>query len=228
MTDAAPPLGRWTPEPPCPSPRVLVVAPHPDDEVLGLGTTMRWLTGLRISVTVVACTDGEASHRWSTAIAPESLRARRAEERAAAFRALGIDPKVRRLGLPDGDLAEHRATLQEELEALASAGTTIVVPWEHDGHPDHRAAWAAGAGAAQRRGAALWRVPIWGKVRRDRPLSGRVARLQLSREAEAVKAAAVAAFTSQISPVGPGPLDGPVLHPAELARLLNGVEQVLW
>jgi len=207
---------------------VIVVAPHPDDEVLGMGTTMRWLTGLRISVTVVACTDGEASHRWSTAIAPEDLRARRAEERAAAFRVLDIDPEVRRLGLPDGALAEHRAALQEELEALASAGTTIVVPWEHDGHPDHRAVWEAGAGAAQRCGATLWRVPIWGKVRRDRPLSGRVARLRMNPEAEAVKASAVVAFTSQISPVGPGPRDGPVLHPAELARMLDGVEVILW
>lgn len=228
MRIAAPRLGRWAPAPPCSSPRVIVVAPHPDDEVLGLGTTMRWLTRLRISVTVVACTDGEASHRWSTAIAALDLRARRAEERTAALSILGIDPDVQRLGLPDGEMAEHRATLQEELEGLASPGTTIVVPWEHDGHPDHRAAWQAGAGAAQRCGAALWQVPIWGKVRRDRPLSGRVARLQLSPEATAVKATAAAAFTSQISPLGPGPLDGPVLHPAELARLLDGVELILW
>jgi len=207
---------------------VIVVAPHPDDEVLGLGTTMRWLTGLGISVTVVACTDGEASHKRSTAIGPEDLRARRADERSAAFRVLGIDPNVRRLGLPDGALAEHRATLQAELEALTSPETTIVVPWEHDGHPDHRAAWQAGAAAARHSGAALWRVPIWGKVRRERPLSGRVARLRLSPEAESVKASAAAAFTSQIAPLGPGPLDGPVLHPAELACMLDGVELVLW
>ncbi len=228
MRIAGPPLGRWIPAPPCSSPRVVVVAPHPDDEVLGMGTMMRWLTGLRISVTVVACTDGEASHRWSTAIAAAELRARRAQERASALRVLGIDPEVRRLGLPDGALDAHRLALQEELEALASPETTIVVPWEHDGHPDHRAAWQAGAGAARRTGAALWQVPIWGKVRRHRPLSGRVARLRLSPDAEEVKASAAAAFTSQIAPLGPGPLDGPVLHPAELASMLDGVELVLW
>jgi len=206
----------------------MVVAPHPDDEVLGLGTTMRWLTGLRIGVTVVACTDGEASHRRSNAIGAAELRTRRAEERAAAFKVLGIDPEVRRLGLPDGALAEHWPRLQEELEALASPDTTIVVPWEHDDHPDHRAAWRAGTGAAQRHGAALWQVPIWGKVRRDLPLSGRVAQLRLSPEAEKVKAFAAAEFTSQLAALGPGPLDGPVLHPAELACLLDGVELVLW
>lgn len=189
---------------------------------------MRWLTGLRISVTVVACTDGEASHKWSTAVAPEDLRARRADERAAAFKVLGIDPEVRRLGLPDGGLADLGPTLRAELEALASPGTTIVVPWEHDGHPDHRAAWQAGAGAAQRLGAALWQVPIWGKVRRDRPLSGRISRFRLSPEAEEVKASAAAEFTSQIAPLGPGPLDGPVLHPAELACMLDGEELILW
>jgi len=67
-----------------------------------------------------------------------------------------------------------------------------------------------------------------GKVRRDRPLSGRVARLRLSPEAEEVKASAAGAFTSQITPLGLGPLDGPVLHPAELACLLDGVELVMW
>lgn len=193
-----------------------------------MGMTMRWLTGLRISVTVVACTDGEASHKWSTAVAPEDLRARRADERAAAFKVLGIDPEVRRLGLPDGGLADLRPTLRAELEALASPGTTIIVPWEHDGHPDHRAAWQAGAGAAQQRGAPLWQVPIWGKVRRDRPLSGRIARLRLSPEAKKVKASAVAKFASQIASLGPGPLDGPVLHPAELACMMDGEELILW
>jgi len=110
-------------------------------------------------VTVVACTDGEASHRRSTAITSADLRERRAQERAAALRVLGLDPDVRRLGLPDGALAEHRARLQEELEALAAPDTTIVVPWEHDDHPDHRAAWQAGTSAAQRCGAALWQCP---------------------------------------------------------------------
>ncbi len=43
-----------------------------------------------------------------------------------------------------------------------------------------------------------------------------------------MKAAAAAAFTSQVLPLGPGPLDGPVLHPAELACMLDGVELILW
>ena len=218
---------RWAPTaPPC-GPDVVIAAPHPDDEVLGAGMTMRWLVGRGHALTVVACTDGEASHARSDAIDPDELRRRRHGERAAAFRALGIDPPVVRLGLPDGGLAGHVVALADELGRRCTDGTTLLVPWAHDGHPDHRAVAAAGAAAARMSGATLWQIPIWGKVRRDRPFGGRVHHLELSPADREVKAAAVAAFVTQTTPVGPGPHDGPVVHPDELERMLDGVEVVL-
>lgn len=218
---------RWAPTaPPWPH-HVVVAAPHPDDEVLGVGITMRWLLAHGGAVTVVACTDGEGSHARSSAITRDELRARRRAERATAFRALGIDPPVERLALPDGGLAGHVGTLADEFAGRCSPGTTLVVPWEHDGHPDHRAVAAAGVVAARRRGATLWQVPIWGKVRRARPFGGRVHRLELGPADRAAKATAVAAFVTQLTPVGPGEHDGPVVHPGELDRMLDGVELVL-
>ena len=204
-----------------------MAAPHPDDEILGCGMALRRLAADGRNITIAACTDGEASHARSTAIRPEELVRRRVDERASAFAILGIAPRVVRLGLPDGDLASRAADLADALATLCSPATTLVVPWEHDGHPDHRAVALAGRLAAGRSGAALWRTPIWGKVRRARAFAGCVHRLELGAADRALKRAAAATFVTQLVPVGPGPDDGPVVHPAELDRMLDGVEVVL-
>lgn len=47
--------------------RALVVAPHPDDEVLGPGGTLAVLAAGGTAVAVLALTDGEASHPASDA-----------------------------------------------------------------------------------------------------------------------------------------------------------------
>ncbi|MYS00504.1 MULTISPECIES: PIG-L family deacetylase, partial [unclassified Streptomyces] len=45
--------------------RVVVVAAHPDDEVLGLGGTIARLAAAGHGLTVVSVTDGEGSHPHS-------------------------------------------------------------------------------------------------------------------------------------------------------------------
>ena len=206
----------------------MVVAPHPDDEVLGAAGIMRWCQDLGTTVTVVACTDGEASHAGSDVVTPTELRRRRRLERDAALAVLGLDAAVRHLGLADGGLPGQVPRLVAALAATVGSDATLLVPWEHDDHPDHRAVAEAGATVATLLGAPLWRVPIWGKVRRDRPYPGHVATLALTPGYRAVKEAAAAAFGSQLVPLGPGPLDGPVVHPHELERMLDGTELLLW
>ena len=80
--------------------RAVVVAPHPDDEVLGVGGTMRLLDGLGWSVEVVAVTDGEGSHPHHL---PAAVASRRRAEVDDALDRLGLGGvPVRRLGLADG------------------------------------------------------------------------------------------------------------------------------
>src|SRR5690606_26752164 len=100
-------IGTWTPSLPDVPARAVVVAPHPDDEVLGCGMAMRWLSEQGCAVTIVACTDGEGSHPQSTAVTPDVLRRIRADERARALELLEVAPDVIRLGLPDGGLGGH-------------------------------------------------------------------------------------------------------------------------
>lgn len=206
--------------------RVVVLAPHPDDEVLGTGGLLRWLAGRGIPTTVVAVTDGEASHARSELITPATLRRVRAEEREAALAALGVEPSLVRLGLPDGAVTAHRAALTEAIGGLVDAGTTVVAPWRVDGHPDHEAVGHAAAIAVEHRGSALWEVSIWGKVRR--PLAAGIGARQLVLDAatDDAKRAAAACFATQLHALGPDPEDGPVVHPDEVAALLDGPELV--
>ena len=96
----------------------VVVAAHPDDEVLGAGGLISVLAASRARLRLVAVTDGERSHRGRTP--PAVLARRRTAETAAALRALGArTAEVIRLRLPDGGLAARE---DELTAALAPAG----------------------------------------------------------------------------------------------------------
>lgn len=106
--------------------RVLVVAPHPDDEVLGCGGLLAFHAerGDRVRVLVLSG-------------APDGPRA---EESRAAARVLGVED-LRFLGLADGGLARE----PELAERLASeltefAPELVYAPCPTESHPDHRAA----------------------------------------------------------------------------------------
>ena len=52
---------------------MIVVAPHPDDEVLGVGGLMSTAAAAGIRVSVVAVTDGGGSHPGSPTITSDEL-----------------------------------------------------------------------------------------------------------------------------------------------------------
>jgi N-acetylglucosamine malate deacetylase 1 len=117
--------------------RVLVVAPHPDDEILGCGGTMALMADAGTSVTVITATDGEAT-KGSRFSPDETARRRRAEaERAAAV--TGVTARF--LGLTDGGLSEQLVDLSAALRAAIAelAPEGVFAPWLLDGTPDHRA-----------------------------------------------------------------------------------------
>ena len=219
---------RWRGDSPSRPSHVVVVAPHPDDEVLGCGITLSRWQRAGSSIVIVGCTDGESSHPRSNAITQRELRERRSVERWDAFDALGLDPVVQRLGLPDGRLGEHVEALAAALVRWSGVPDVVLIsPWEHDDHPDHQAAARAADLAAARWGGRSWHVPIWGKVRPPRPFTGRVATLELGVSDRQCKQKAVSCYATQLVPVGAGPHDGPVIHPDELDAMLDGTEVLL-
>ena len=203
----------------------VIVAAHPDDEVLGIGGLISMLAASRARLRLVAVTDGERSHRGHAA--PASLARRRTVETAAALHALGAEPaEVIRLGLPDRRVAGRENELAEALAPLVAGFDVCLAPWEHDMHPDHEA-----AGRAARRAApgSLFFYPVWmwhWAVPGDpRVPWNRALRVPLPPRATARKRAAITCFTSQLTDRGHGL--GPVLTPGVIAHFTRAMEVLL-
>lgn len=211
-----------------PPARVVVVAPHPDDEVLGVGGLLALLAAAGSAVTVLAVTDGEASNPGGS-VAPADLARLRVRETEAALAALGLDADVVRLALPDGGSAALERPVEQALDL--AEGTWLLAPWSGDGHPDHEAVGRACETAARRDGARLLAFPVWtwhwALPGDPRVPWERARRVPLPADVRRAKAAAVDAFATQVRPLGPLPQDAPVLPPHVLARFARDEELVL-
>lgn len=132
-------------------PRVVVVAPHPDDETLALGATLADLSAQDVDVTVVFVTDGGDGARST----PRRIEGDR------AISALGARISVFWWDLPVGGLDSERGTLSGRLADLIDERTVVFAPVEGDGHPDHDAVAHAADSAVRQRSAALINYPVW-------------------------------------------------------------------
>lgn len=132
--------------------RLLVLAPHMDDETLGCGGTML-LHSRKQDLHWLFATDGAGSPApllpWVGRVDGGLAELRRREAFTAAA-TIGIpSANLRFLDLPDGKLTSRRAALVGALlEAVAAIRPEFVlVPFRYDVHPDHialnRAARAA-------------------------------------------------------------------------------------
>ena len=73
-----------------PGARAVIVAPHPDDEVLGCGGLLQLLATAGRSMQLISVTDGSASHPGSQRWPVERLSVVRPQESAEALRRLGL------------------------------------------------------------------------------------------------------------------------------------------
>jgi LmbE family N-acetylglucosaminyl deacetylase len=128
--------------------KILVVAPHPDDESLGCGGLISLSAQAGSSVYIVFVTDGAASHRNSTAWSPARLAAQREQEASRALACLGLEnaPRIF-LRLPDANMpAPDESAWRRAVAALSDvlrdfAPDLVILPWRRDPHCDHRASW---------------------------------------------------------------------------------------
>jgi len=202
--------------------RIIIVAPHPDDEVLGAGGLIQAALSCDISVEVVAVTDGEGSHPFSKATGDLDLAAVRSRESYVALRRLGwVEPRITTLHLPDGKVTQRRAELDEALAEMVQTGDLLVAPWRRDGHPDHDACGESALAVSRAVGARAIGYLVWAwhwaePDGADIPWRS-CQRLNMSQRARARKRWATRAFQSQTSPIGPDAADAPVL-PAPIMR----------
>ncbi len=143
--------------------RLVVVSPHPDDEVLACGGLMASAHALGREVLVVSVTDGEACYPDQPEWPPERLRDARQLELDRALERLGLAEAPRiAWHVSDGAVAAHEAELQQWLRAVLREGDLLLAPWHLDGHPDHEAVGRACAQAAAACGCGLREYPVWG------------------------------------------------------------------
>ena len=138
-----------------PADRLLVFAPHPDDETLATGALIQAARASAVAVRVIFATDGENNpwpqrwieRRWRIGPAERARwGARRRAEAAEALRLLGLDSArdVRFMGWPDQGLTDilmrdGSGTARLASEIAAFAPTRVVMPALADHHPDHSA-----------------------------------------------------------------------------------------
>ncbi|QEI07469.1 PIG-L family deacetylase [Pigmentiphaga aceris] len=225
---AAAPLEALVP----PGARAVIVAPHPDDEILGTGGLLRKLMAAGNPCLLIAVTDGGGSHPESSDWPVARLTATRRDETQEALRRLRVDcsgspVEVLRLGLPDGGLRGQEDALTAALLAQLAPGDVVFATWDQDGHPDHEVVGRSAGRAAAQCGAALIQVPIWAwhwALPEDARMPWATARrLELNAADVAAKAHALQAFTSQITPdASTG--RGPILPDWALTRMLRPFE----
>lgn len=149
---------------------VIAFAPHPDDEIIGVGGTLALHARQGDRVHVVVAFDGAAG---LPTMAPEQARDVRRREALAGGRALSSAMSAlthQFLEFPEGH-APTDAELQRAAALLARIlierrPTSVYAPWPGDAHRDHRALASALALAleqipARQRPKHVWGFEVW-------------------------------------------------------------------
>jgi LmbE family N-acetylglucosaminyl deacetylase len=80
--------------------KIIIIAPHPDDEILGLGGLILYLMDEKTDVHIVYLTDGEGSGVWPD---KEEIKKQRIKLSESVCNKIGIkNSRIHRLHLPDG------------------------------------------------------------------------------------------------------------------------------
>ena len=143
--------------------RLLVIAPHADDEAIGVHAMMTRLKRRGVTVQVIVVTDGAASHPSSVRWPRRRLVAERRRESKRVLRQIGVaSAAVTFLDLPDGLLHTQAAAARRGLaRAIGNHGPTLIVsPAHDDDHVDHRTV-AACVEALRRPGLRMLTYPVW-------------------------------------------------------------------
>ena len=198
--------------------RLVIIAPHPDDETLGCGLLIADAVRKGVNVAVVVLTDGQAEHpdsrRWPAA-ALGALR--RSELRRAMARLGARRSAMRSMGWRDGQLDQTGSALRLRAVLHTLRADVVVAASPDDHHPDHRAGWRLAVAATRKTGMVLMPYAVWSRL--ETAPQGRV------RDAgSAAKNWAMRAYRSQISGYIADDPDGFRFAAAPLKRLLQEAE----
>lgn len=140
--------------------RALIIAPHPDDEVIGCGGTGALIAASGATVDVVIVSDGAAS--VARELKAGEIATRRESETRSACAVLGF-AEPRFLRRQDGTLWSSVDELSETLgQVIARANPQVIfAPWLLDAHRDHMAVALAVARTEPPAGCEIWGYEVW-------------------------------------------------------------------
>lgn len=118
---------------------VLIVAPHPDDEVLGCGGLIARLMAEGRTPHIIVMTGGEGSHCGCCNLDADTLKKSRRQLTRNAMKKLGVaDQYIHELNYPDGGICFEHPETDTLLSLIGQINPdTILVPHWGEGWSDH-------------------------------------------------------------------------------------------
>ena len=126
--------------------KIVVLAPHPDDETLGCGGTIAKKISEGFEVFIILVTDGR--HAYSKALGielnptPEELSQIRRQEFINATSTLGVpETNLRFLDFEDGTVQKNEKEVETRIAGIMKElqPAEMYFPFKQDSHPDHQA-----------------------------------------------------------------------------------------
>lgn len=185
--------------------QIVIIAPHPDDEVIGCGgLIIRLVTDGRLPH-VIVMTGGEESHRSCCELSVKDLKQARRKLTDDALRMLSIDRNhIHVFDFPDGGISADDPEMTKLKELIDEINPdTVFVPHWGEGWPDHVMAAKIVKEIAPKQAAIyeycvwMWYYNVW------RGLDWKNAyKLKMTLREHQLKLEAMDAYTKPLAPCG--------------------------
>lgn len=212
--------------------RVVLIVPHPDDEILGCAGLLQQLAELQREIILVAVSNGTQSHPDSLIYTPEQLNLIRPAETEQALQRLALSQPIQRIALDftDGEIIQQKDQLYQTLMTLLQPEDILVSTFDQDGHPDHEATGQVVQQLANDTHLVCYQVLIWA-WHWARPNDRRIPwqktlKLPLTAQQLQRKSKAISCFKSQLQP-DYSTAQPPVLSKHTIERMLMPYEVYL-
>lgn len=143
--------------------RILILSPHPDDEILGCAGLIQALDQLGREVIIIGVTNGTQSHPNSKKYSADELNKIRPKETRDALNALNLTQNIQyhSFGFGDGKLNQQKKEIEEKIITLIQENDILITTYEKDGHPDHEILGLLIGKIAKRLQLKCYQVLIW-------------------------------------------------------------------
>lgn len=184
---------------------VLILAPHPDDEVFGCGGLIARLVGEGRAPHVAILTGGGRAHRGCCDISEVDIIAARRKLTREAIKSFGLpESNLHEFDYNDGGVRDDHMFEKESLKTLIAniQPDIILVPHHGEGWPDHLAVRQIGLDMASAN-TEVWEYCVWMWYYMQRHFDWHSARqLKMSPAEHAAKLKAISIYQSAIAPCG--------------------------